>query len=82
MPSSFERQKLRDDMPHLHWCVRDRPDNSLDGVGDQGDGGGQVGQDHPGHDWHPELGSIPGGGGVEDVDEKMDGVSLYIANKK
>ena len=66
-------------MLHLHWCVRDRPDNSLDGVGDQGDGGGQVGQDHPGHDWNPELGSIPGGGG-EDVDDKMDGV-MYIADK-
>ena len=65
-------------MLHLHWCVRDRPDNSLDGVGDQGDGGGQVGQDHPGHDRHPELGSIPGSGGGEDVDERMFCV-MYIA---
>ena len=78
MPLSFVRQKFWDDMLHLHWCVRDRPDNSLDGVGDQGDGGGQVGQDHPGHDWNPELGSIPGSGGGEDVDERMDGV-MYIA---
>ena len=62
-------------MLHLHWCVRDRPDNSLDGVGDQGDGGGQVGQDHPGHDRHPELGFIPGG---EDVDERVDGVYIVI----
>ena len=46
---------------YLNRGVWNGPDNTLDSVGDERDGVGQVGQDHSCHDGDPQLCSIPGG---------------------
>ena len=54
---------------HLNRSVWNGPDNTLHGIGDEGDGGGQVGQNHPRHDGNPQLYAIPDDDHDDDDDD-------------